>query len=287
MFVGEGTFVSVLVAILQNAQRRAIQATAEARRLERGILEASEAERRQIGHDLHEGLGQQLAGAAFRANLLSRRLAAHANDNAEVANDAKAIEELLNHSVEWTRDLAAGLSPVRLRQDGLAAALQELAERTARESKTPCDFEGDERPAPLQPEAATQLFHIAREALGEALRDAHPCRIVIGLTAPGDGDDRAIVMTVRCDGDGVDDDDRSNGRTRLLPSRDTRGEVGSAGASASRSGPHAIAPTMEYRARLAGARLVLKRLKPAGTELICTCPLDQPRNVDEGRGDDQ
>jgi signal transduction histidine kinase len=260
MFMGEGVFVSVLAAVLQSTQRRARQAMADARRLERSILEASEAERRQIGHDLHEGLGQQLAGAAFRANLLSRRLAAHGNGTAEAADDAKAIEELLNHSVEWTRDLAAGLSPVRLRQDGLAAALEELADRTARESKTPCVFEGDERSAGLQPEAATQLFHIAREALGEALRHAQPSRIVIGLITPAGGDERAVVMTVRSDasGTGVAAGDQDGGALR----------------------------TMEYRARLAGARLVLKRLKPAGTELICTCPLDQPRNVDEGRGDD-
>ena len=258
MFVGEGVFVSLLVAFLKNAQRRALLATAETQRLERSILEASEAERRRIGHDLHEGLGQQLAGAAFRASLLSKQLTAHGNGSAEAAADAKALEELLTHSVEWTRDLAAGLSPVRLRQDGLAAALQELAERTARESKSPCVFEGDDRPAALQAEAATQLFHIAREALAEALRDAPRNGIVISLTAP-DGDERAAVMSVRCDAGGTDAATAKDGAALRM---------------------------MEYRARVAGGRLAVKRLKPAGTELICTCPLDQPRNVDEGRGDD-
>jgi signal transduction histidine kinase len=247
MFLGEGSFVSVLVAILQNAQRRAAAATAEARRLERGILEASEAERRQVGHDLHEGLGQQLAGAAFRANLLSQRLAATGNGvGSEDAAEARAIEELLTHSVAWTRDLAAGLCPVRLRQDGLAAALAELAGRMTRESTTECVFQGDEHVAALEPESATQLFHIAREAVEEALRSAHPSRIVVALTATAD-DEPAVVMTIRHDGNGVAAV-RTTGASTRIPS------------------------TMDYRARLAGARLTVRRLTPAGTELICTCP---------------
>ena len=46
----------------------------ERRSLERDVLEAGERERQRIGHDLHDGLGQELTGIAMLATALAERL---------------------------------------------------------------------------------------------------------------------------------------------------------------------------------------------------------------------
>src|SRR5262249_11839481 len=62
LFLAEGVLVSVICARLKSARQQADDNAAEARELERRILEISDAEQRRIGHDLHDGLGQQLTG---------------------------------------------------------------------------------------------------------------------------------------------------------------------------------------------------------------------------------
>ena len=52
----------------------AIRDISERKRLEKTILEISETERRRIGQDLHDGLGQHLTGVAFMGKVLEDRL---------------------------------------------------------------------------------------------------------------------------------------------------------------------------------------------------------------------
>ena len=87
----------------------AIRDISERKRLEKTILEISEAERRRIGQDLHDGLGQHLTGVAFMGKVLEERLAE--SSSAEAAEAAKIVK-LVNESIKMTRELARGLLPV-------------------------------------------------------------------------------------------------------------------------------------------------------------------------------
>ncbi len=87
----------------------AIRDISERKRLEKTILEISETERRRIGQDLHDGLGQHLTGVAFMGKVLQERLAE--SSIAEAAEAAKIVK-LVNESIRMTRELARGLLPV-------------------------------------------------------------------------------------------------------------------------------------------------------------------------------
>ena len=239
MFSAEGVFISALAAFHQRARRRADAATAAARRLERQILRASEEARRLVGHDLHDGLGQHLAGAAFRARLLVRRLQSERHPQAA---DAAVVEDLLSCSVAWTRELAAGLSPTGVRADGLPAALAELAARTQRAFGVPCSFhaDGDAVANELGADTVSHLYSIAQEAAGNAARHAQASLIRITLASTPDD----VVLTVEDDG---------------------------TGAAAPRPGGIGL-HTMNYRAQMIGARLEVRRLAPHGTAVTCFCP---------------
>jgi PAS domain S-box-containing protein len=96
----------------------------ERRELERELIEISERERQRIGYDLHDTLGQQLAGIAFLGKVLAQRLAAN---HAVEAPQAAQIVTFVNQAIEQARTLAGGLAPVTLETYGLVFALQELA----------------------------------------------------------------------------------------------------------------------------------------------------------------
>ena len=70
-------------------------------RLQREILAVSERERSSIGHDLHDGLGQHLAGTALAAQVLAEQLAGRAQ--AAAAGDARRIVQLVEEGIAQTR----------------------------------------------------------------------------------------------------------------------------------------------------------------------------------------
>ncbi len=98
---------------------------AEREQLENEILKSTEREQERIGRDLHDGLCQLLVGARFRSVYLQK---ISGDRTPVVKREAKALEVILNHAIEQTRNLARGLNPVHVTPAGLVAALQQLAD---------------------------------------------------------------------------------------------------------------------------------------------------------------
>ncbi len=92
----------------------------ERKRLEREILQISNREQRRIGHDLHDGVCQQLAAIAYRVDMLADQLQ---EKNPGESAEAERIGSLLNEAMAQTRTVARGLFPVRLEEEGLVSAL--------------------------------------------------------------------------------------------------------------------------------------------------------------------
>src|SRR5262245_47226977 len=75
----------------------------ERKRLEREILEISNREQRRIGHDLHDGVCQQLAGIAFLSSNLAEELG---EIEAPQYSQAERIASLLHAAIDQTRGVA-------------------------------------------------------------------------------------------------------------------------------------------------------------------------------------
>lgn len=169
---------------------------AERERLERVILEISERERRNIGHDLHDGLGQHLTGTALVAQALGAQLAARL---APEASEMKTIVALVEAGIDQTRSLAKGLLLAEIERDGLVTALVEFAASTSVQYRVECSFHS---PGPIALEetgAATHLFRIAQEATRNAIRHGRARRIRISLVARG----AELFLQVLDDGRGL------------------------------------------------------------------------------------
>lgn len=155
--------------------------------LEHEVAQIVEEERRRIGEELHDNLGQRMAGLSLLAEALAAKLKAIAP---ELFDHADAIERTAGEAVLETRRLAHGLMLVVPGAGGLGAALTELARSVSRDGSLRCGFCSD-APIELEDEyVATHLFRIAQESIANLIRHAHATEAVIRL---GRADDKTTL----------------------------------------------------------------------------------------------
>jgi signal transduction histidine kinase len=212
---------------------------AERERLERAILEIGERERRGIGRDLHDGLGQHLTGTALEGQILSEKLESR---NAEEAGDARRVVGLVNAAIDQTRRLAKGLLLEAIEPEGLRTALEELAATTAEQFRVDCAFRCEGEVTLNESGPATHLYRIAQEAVRNALRHGKPRRIEV-ILAGGSG---GMVLSVCDDGAG------------LPPTAPASTGLG--------------LRIMAHRAMIIGASFSIETPSGGGTAIVCRLP---------------
>jgi PAS domain S-box-containing protein len=221
----------------------------ERQRLEKAILEVSAREQRRIGEDLHDGLGQHLTGIAFMSKVLESKL--HEKSLPE-STDAEKIVRLVNEAINKTRELSRGLLPVVSDAHGLMSALTRYSEEMQDLFQITCRFECAEPVLLYDVAAATHLYHIAREAVNNAIKHGNPSHVVIGLFAKnGEG-----TLSVQDDGEGISEASSNHAGMGLN--------------------------IMNYRANMIGGSLDIRRNFTGGTSVVCLFPL---RTAAEGRRD--
>lgn len=196
--MGGGDEVHELSEAFAAMGRRLADRERERRDLERRVIDSAESERRRIGHELHDGIGQQLTSALLAANSLHNDVGVSATASAE---KLRHLSRQLRDTIDEVRGLSHGLAPVPLWEGGLQHALQALADSTARSSGMRCVFECPGPLAVSDEAVAANLYRIAQEAVNNALKHAAPAEIRIGLERRGD----TIVLEIDDDGGGLPD----------------------------------------------------------------------------------
>jgi signal transduction histidine kinase len=209
----------------------------ERKRLEQEVLDVSSRERQTIGHDLHDGLGQELTGVALMLRGLATRIQKQCPESIDQVNE---IVVLVNQSIETARALARGLLPVNTAGGGLPLALRALADRNRDLYGFDVDFRADVGPeVALSETNASHLYRIAQEALTNTARH---------------GNASAATMYLRI----------TRGRF-LLQIIDNGIGIGETGRSAGMG-----LKIMKYRASMIGAQFEIVRNHPHGTVVRVT-----------------
>jgi signal transduction histidine kinase len=184
--IGTGTQRALICVMRDMTQRRV---------LERQVLEASEQLQRQIGQDLHDGLGQLLTGTAFLAKGLQHSL------TTEQQPQVARIVELINLAIARVRSLARGLSPIHVEARSLTAVLRSTVSEASELLGVRCELKLEDFNDNAQPAAIAQLCLIAREAITNAVRHGHAQHIIVRLARQG----VQSVLSVEDDGVGIGD----------------------------------------------------------------------------------
>ena len=219
----------------------------ERRQLESELLEITDREQRRIGHDLHDGLGQQLTALEMKCFLLQEDLAAAdlAPRRETLQEQTRQISRALRECVTVTRSLAHGLAPAAIQSDGLSGALERLARDAHVPGQLECRLVSDGPVTITDPQTAKHLYRIAQEAVNNALKHARMRHLEIQLTRAPDG----LRLQIKDDGRG-------------LPKRQK-----------ARSGMGL--EVMRHRAHVIGAALEIDSQPGRGVTVTCTLPLKE------------
>jgi PAS domain S-box-containing protein len=220
-----------------------VEDVTERRRLQQLMIESIESERRRIGLDLHDSLGQQLTALSAQIGTMDQRLKSGA---APTVEDFRELLEIVGETHAGVRSIAAGLAPSSDRPGMLVAGLENLAARLSGTVSVRADCRDDAARAAaerLPVSSATHLLRIAQEAASNALRHGRPRNVLITLAlAP---DRRQLVLSIADDGCGFAID----------------------------SGPGGFGlQNMRYRASLLAARLEVR----SGVGVLVKCVLQVP-----------
>ena len=155
------------------------------------IVQTDAAERRRLERDLHDGAQQRLVSLSLAMRMLQSQVSSVADEG--LACEVGRMADELKRAIDELRDLAHGIHPAALTEQGLGVALEALAEiapvpthiRAVPESRLPTSVE------------ATAYFTIS-EALANAGK--HAQATAIDVTAHLDGP--RLIVEVSDDGKG-------------------------------------------------------------------------------------
>ncbi len=162
---------------------------------ERETLAIAAREQERIGQELHDGVGQEVTGLGLMAGTLVERLPAGTREHQIAARVVSGLDSVHKH----VRELSHGLIPVHLESRGLAAALEDLAVRTADATGIEVTSDCSEGVDLQDHEASIQMFRIAQEAVANAVKHGRPRHVRIGFRAEAE----AVRLSVADDGVGI------------------------------------------------------------------------------------
>ena len=165
--------------------------------LEVELMHISEKVTRQIGRDLHDGLGQHLTALLWSTRLLADSLE---KNQLPEAKSAQKVLEQLKQAIELARNLTHGLNPVELDEQGLLVALKNLVSQCDQLAGLRCEADLPPDLPELSPTISIALYRIAQEAITNAIKHADASLLKLSLNCRED----ALHLVVSDNGKGFD-----------------------------------------------------------------------------------
>ncbi|MDX6199047.1 MAG: hypothetical protein QOJ79_2198 [Actinomycetota bacterium] len=136
------------------------------------IVMAADAERRRLERDLHDGAQQRIVSVCLDLKLAARSMADDVDPSLRSAVTEAAQE--LQEALAELRELARGIHPAILTEEGLGPALQSLTER----ARVPTELRFDV-PGRLRATVEATAYFVASEALANVAKHAQATRASI------------------------------------------------------------------------------------------------------------
>ncbi|MEX2489087.1 MAG: PAS domain S-box protein [Pseudomonadales bacterium] len=218
------------------------QDVTERRILHEQLLTIAEQEHRRIGQQLHDDIGQELVGLDLMLDTLVESL--EREGSAETERSRRILDNA-SRILHKIRILSRGLVAYSIRRDELASRLESLVRQVNELEQVHCVFDCEREVIMPDDQVATQLYHIAQEAVTNAIKHSGVDRIEIrgSLVAQ----QQRWVLTLQDNGIGM-----------------------AAGAGAGDGDGLRI---MGYRAEVIGATLSVGPAATGGTVVRCEVPV--------------
>jgi signal transduction histidine kinase len=194
-------FLLLTTPLVWVVSRRADAAAADRERLLVMAADASDAERRRVARDLHDGVVQDLAGTSFALSGLAREAAADGEpEGARLGAELERLASAVRNSLMALRSLLVEIYPPQLDGAGLGAALQDLVAPVDQAGvEVQLTVDGSDQ---LSDEATALIWRTAQECVRNAQR--HASAETLEVTVATSGNPPVAVLTVADDGAGFD-----------------------------------------------------------------------------------
>lgn len=186
----------------RDAENRALSESLRHESAQRGellkrLISAQEDERKRVARELHDELGQPLAGLAMRAEAMERFITSDPDRALEQLGQMRA---LTTRTADRMYDLILDLRPSALDDLGLTAAVRAHAERLLAGTGIAFELNAREFTGRLPQEVETAVYRTFQEALSNVVRHAEAKRVRVVLTRR----DGAFEGEIVDDGKGFD-----------------------------------------------------------------------------------
>jgi len=211
------------------------------RQLENEILKIAEDERRNLGQELHDHLGQMLSGIGLISRNLARKFKAN---GLPAADEVVEIADLIKEADIQARNLAHSFAHIELDNDGLKAAIQGLCKRFEKVSEIQCECEISDEFLNEEQNVSLHLYRITQEALNNAMNHGKAKNVTVRFEV----NKNYFQLVVEDDGIGFPEEEKIDKGMGIK--------------------------TMRYRAHTLGGNLGIKRTADEWTQIVCTVPVN-------------
>jgi signal transduction histidine kinase len=159
------------------------------------LIAAQETERTRIAHDLHDGVGQRIAGLSIAMSNLKRKLD---GGREEIFAALTWMQRETATLADDIRNVSHELYPTTLHHAGLVPALRAACSQFQQRQGIVVAFRNDADLGPLHTTAELGLYRVAQELLHNVAKHADAHRVEVTLTRMAGG----VQLTVADDGKG-------------------------------------------------------------------------------------
>ncbi|MEE7624700.1 PAS domain-containing protein [Methylobacter sp. Wu8] len=179
---GEGQVIGALaighnITEIKATERHLEESRAQLRALTAKREKDREEERKRIGREIHDELGQLLSVLRLNVTTLDFRFG---DANPDLRDKAQKMVSVMDRAILMVRDLATRLRPVML-SSGIVSALEWMVKEYTESTGIVCELHVSNDDFPLDESRAIEVFRIIQESLTNVLRHSGADRVDITL----------------------------------------------------------------------------------------------------------
>jgi PAS domain S-box-containing protein len=176
-------------------EKRLHESEESLRRLSLSLLRTQDEERRRIGRDLHDSVGQYLAALKMNLDSLCANLDPESGEAGEVL---RQCTQLAAESIQEVRTISYLLYPPMLEETGLESAIQWYLDGFAKRSGIEITFEPAADFGRLSRDAELAIFRVLQESLTNVHRHSGSSTAKVALRIAGE-----VILDVADEGMGI------------------------------------------------------------------------------------
>jgi signal transduction histidine kinase len=210
------------LSVLQSVAHQAGAAIENARLYEQAQQAAVLEERSRLARDLHDAVTQTLFSASLIAEAVPATWEMDEDEGRELLHE---LQRLTRGALAEMRTLLLELRPAALMETSLSDLLRQLAAAIAGRAGAPVEVMVDGE-CLVPPEVHVALYRIAQEALNNVVKHSRATRVTVDMTCGGLDGGQAVVVRIKDDGRGFDQDEVSPDHLGLSIMRERAQAIG-------------------------------------------------------------